>query len=425
MPEWTTSTIAEIADKSLRSIAIGPFGSALKAEVYSRSGVAVVRGQDITAGKSLSAQDRVYVPKDVAAQFPACIVRDGDLVFPHRGAIGRVGIVSGEELLISSSLMKLSVDKSRFDPLFIFYYFRWRGRDELLARASTVGTPGIGQPLASLRGIPITYPPLNSQRAIAEVLGALDDKIAANASALALLDELGQTEFTRARQAVVSAPVSFGDVAAIGGGGTPKTAIADYWDGDVAWATPTDVTGLAAPYLNYTKRSLTAEGLASCSSPLYPAGSILMTSRATIGAFAIAQNPMAVNQGFIVVNAINPDHQWWLFHEMRARVDEFLAFANGATFLELPRGRFKALPVQIPHEDVARAFRSAATSLHERAVALVEENERLSATRDELLPLLMSGRITIRGAEGVDALVSGVAAGSLAVPDTTTTLENR
>jgi type I restriction enzyme S subunit len=132
---------------------------------------------------------------------------------------------------------------------------------------------------------------------------------------------------------------------------------------------------------------------------LHPAGSILMTSRATIGAFAVTQKPMAVNQGFIVVNAINPDHQWWLFHEMRARVDEFLTFANGATFLELPRGRFKALPVQIPHEDVALAFRSTVTPLHERAVALVEENVRLAATRDELLPLLMSGRITVRDAE--------------------------
>lgn len=91
------------------------------------------------------------------------------------------------------------------------------------------------------------------------------------------------------------------------------------------------------PYLTTTKRKITDAGLASCSSPLYPAGSILMTSRATIGAFAITQRPMAVNQGFIVVNPKDPDLKWWLIHEMRSRVDEFHAQANGATFLELPR----------------------------------------------------------------------------------------
>ena len=122
------------------------------------------------------------------------------------------------------------------------------------------------------------------------------------------------------------------------------------------WATPTDVTGLSAPYLTTTKRKITDAGLASCSSPLYPAGSILMTSRATIGAFAIAQRPMAVNQGFIVVNPKEPDLRWWLFHEMRSRVDEFIASRQRGNVSGAPRGRFKQLTVRYPTSATAREF---------------------------------------------------------------------
>ena len=211
-----------------------------------------------------------------------------------------------------------------------------------------------------------------------EVLGALDDKIAANDRVIRQTGELAEAQFVKASVGIEFGPDTFDDVAQVGGGATPKTTVEEFWGGDVLWATPTDVTGLSAPYLTTTKRKITDAGLASCSSPLYPAGSILMTSRATIGAFAIAQRPMAVNQGFIVVNPKDPNLKWWLIHEMRSRVDEFLAQANGATFLELPRGRFKQLSVRRPAPAVARAFAGAVGPLHELSAQLLLENGALA-----------------------------------------------
>src|SRR5207249_6283858 len=112
------------------------------------------------------------------------IVHGDDLVFPHRGAIGKIGIVprdNTERYALSSSLMKLTCDRAKVEPLFLFYFFRSsEGQHELLKNASTVGTPGIGQPLSSLRSITIPVPPLSEQRAIAQVLGTLDDKIELN-----------------------------------------------------------------------------------------------------------------------------------------------------------------------------------------------------------------------------------------------------
>jgi type I restriction enzyme S subunit len=396
---FNTVTIAEIAAPDKRSIAIGPFGSSLKADLYVPSGVPVVRGQNIKDAGELDESDLVFVEPETAARFPACLLNEGDLVFPHRGAIGRVGIVGKRQMLLSSSMMKLTVDPLKADPRFVFYYFRGPGKHELLMRASTVGTPGIGQPLTSLRGISIQIPELDQQRAIAKLLGALDDKIAANTNLAATAEELATAEFHRRVLHVPFSDQTFADLAKVSGGGTPSTAVSEYWNGDVRWATPTDVTGLQGPYLTDTSRRISEAGLNACASELYPAGSILMTSRATIGAFALAREPMAVNQGFIVVQPHNPDLRLWLFHEMQSRIDEFISLANGATFLELSRGNFKKFKVRLADAQVMKEFVALAKPIHEMAANALLENARLSAIRDTLLPRLVAGDLRVKEAE--------------------------
>ncbi|WP_082634057.1 restriction endonuclease subunit S [Arthrobacter alpinus] len=185
-----TIKIQDIAATSARSIAIGPFGSNLKAELYTASGVPVVRGQNIKASPYLDEEDLVFVSPETAEKLSSSMLNEGDLVFPHRGAIGRVGLVGKQRMLLSSSMMKLTVNPAKADPKYVLYYFRGPGERELLMRASTVGTPGIGQPLTSLRGISIELPELEQQQAIAEVLGALDDKIAANTKLAAAAEDL-------------------------------------------------------------------------------------------------------------------------------------------------------------------------------------------------------------------------------------------
>jgi type I restriction enzyme S subunit len=246
------------------------------------------------------------------------------------------------------------------------------------------------------KALTVLVPARSDQDAIAEVLSALDDKIAANERAIRGSLNLAAAHFQATVAGVGFSTEIFTDVASVNGGGTPRTSVGEYWGGSIQWATPTDVTGLNAPYLRRTSRSITEEGLAACASSLYPTGSILMTSRATIGAFAIAQQPTAVNQGFIVVNAKRADLQWWLFHEMQDRVPEFLTHANGATFLELSRGRFRDLVVRLPEAQALQAFNRVVQPLHELAASISEENEKLAAARDEFLPLLMSGRLRVK-----------------------------
>lgn len=181
--EWQTLTVDQIKAQDDRAIAIGPFGSRLKADTYVASGVPVIRGNNISDTR-VFVDEFVYVSEQTADELKACNVFAGDLVFPHRGAIGQVGIVPATEtprFMLSTSLMKLTCNKEIVDPLFVFYFFRSTlGRHALLQHASTVGTPGIGQPLTSLRSIRLPIPPIPEQCAIAHILGTLDDKIELN-----------------------------------------------------------------------------------------------------------------------------------------------------------------------------------------------------------------------------------------------------
>ncbi|SDM26291.1 restriction endonuclease subunit S [Nonomuraea jiangxiensis] len=282
------------------------------------------------------------------------------------------------------------------DPRFVYY---------LLGQIDFSGyNSGAAQPMLNrnyIKNIPIKLPERQEQESISALLGSLDDKIAVNNRIVAKLQELGDAFYGQAVSGIAPGEESFASTANVFGGGTPRTSEPMYWDGDIMWTTPSDVTALQAPYLFDTKRKITSAGLESCASRLYPAGSIFMTSRATIGSFAVPQRPAAVNQGFIVVIPQNPALCWWLFHEMRSRVDEMLSLANGSTFLELSRKTFKAMSVRLASPEVVAEFDAKARALHRRAAHSAQETQTLTELRDALLPKLLSGEVKVRQAEKV------------------------
>lgn len=287
------------------------------------------------------------------------------------------------------------------------YYFAITPTIHETAIALMTGTSGRQRvDMTAFRAQEVEIPKLAEQRKITDLLGALDDKISTNVRIINATDSLVDVLYSR----VIKTPTeqSFAEVAQVFGGSTPSTKNDAFWDGDINWATPTDITALDGPWIGDTSRKITEAGLASMSSSLHPENSILMTSRATIGAIALASGPIATNQGFIVVEA--PDELTpWLFAQMKARKHEFEAWANGATFMELSRGNFKKLPFIGCSDDDLQAFNDAAWPLLKRAQAAQKENQVLARTRDELLPLLMSGRITVGEAEDA-ADVAGTAA---------------
>lgn len=387
---FKTVSIADIAAPDKRSIAIGPFGSSLKADLYVPFGVPVVRGQNIKDGGQLDESDLVFVEPETAAQFPACLLNEGDLVFPHRGAIGRVGIVGKRQMLLSSSMMKLSVDPNKADPRFVFYYFRGPGQNELLMRASTVGTPGIGQPLTSLREIPIQLPELDQQQAIAEVLGALDEKIATNTKLVAVADELSAS---LTRQALdVSASVPLSAIADIVMGSSPSgTSFNETGEGTVFYQGVRDF-GVRFP----SNRVWTTAPVR-----LAAAGDTLLSVRAPVGRVNLATEKTCIGRGLASIRSSN-DRPFTLFHLLKDSHEAWAPYeAEGTVFGSINKSQLASLQVPCLRPELEGQLEEALRPIEQSIASVLGENENLSATRDTLLPQLMSGKLRVKDAEKV------------------------
>ncbi len=142
----------------------------------------------------------------------------------------------------------------------------------------------------------------------------------------------------------------WGDMGDIVGGGTPDTIRPEYWNGDINWFTPTEI---GAKYINISIRQITELGLKSSSTKLLPVGTLLLTSRATIGRVSIATKESTTNQGFqsIIVNKENNNE--FIYYLIINNINKFLRLANGSTFLEISgkevrkmRNHFPTLPEQ-------------------------------------------------------------------------------
>lgn len=373
-------------------------GYRTKKSELATDGFRILRAGDVSGGLQADAE---FVSSEYAGAIGEKVVRCGDVILTTKGTVGRTAFVQaapGSPLVYSPQLCFFRSLDAQVRARFLYYWF---SSPEFKHQASSLQSSTDMAPyisLSQLAGVAISLPNEREQQAIAEVLGALDDKIAANTQLVDTLHQLASALFQGLRAAPTE-PRTYGDLAQIGGGGTPSTKEPTYWDGEVMWAAPSDITSLQSPYLDETPRRITATGLAASSSPLYPAGSILMTSRATIGAFAVNQVPTAVNQGFIVVQPHDPTHKWWLFHEMHSRVPEYINYANGATFLELPRSAFKKLQVRVPERAAVEQFDEKVSPLHALALSLVRESRTLAELRDTLLPRLMDGTMRVKDAE--------------------------
>jgi type I restriction enzyme S subunit len=134
------------------------------------------------------------------------------------------------------------------------------------------------------------------------------------------------------------------------GGGTPKTKVAEYWNGSIPWLTPKDLSNNIERYICRGERNISEKGLRNSSAKILPRKTVLLTSRAPVGYLAISKNELATNQGFrnlIVKEGFCPE---FIYYLLLNNVEYLKRHASGSTFQELSGGTLKELEFEIPEK---------------------------------------------------------------------------
>lgn len=284
--------------------------------------------------------------------------------------------------------------------------------------------------LKDFRRAPIPLPSLPEQKAIAHILGTLDDKIELNRRMNATLEEMARALFqswfvdfdpVRAkldgRQPVgLDGPTtalfpahfqesllghiphgwevcSLADKIELLSGGTPKTGESDYWGGDIPWFSVKDAPTETDVWVIHTEKSVTKLGISNSAAQIFPEKTTIITARGTVGKLALTGTPMAMNQSCYGVRGITGYGDYFTYYSLRAATAQLQQRTHGTVFDTITRQTFETLDCVFPPPKLSAAFDLVVEPLLEKIRANLHQSRTLSTLRDTLLPKLLSGEI--------------------------------
>lgn len=290
-------------------------------------------------------------------------LRKGDVIFVRSSVkpsgVGLTSVVL--EDLIKTSFAGFLIRFREYTTILDLNYKRYcfyfpKFRKELLKKSSVSANTNINQD--NLAKLKINIPLLPEQTKIADFLSTVDEKIQNQQDKITHLENIKKGFM----QKIFSRKIRFkdangnefpeweekklGDICKIIGGGTPDTKKTEYWNGDIQWFTPTEI-GLKK-YVYKSKRTITDKGLKNSSAKILPKGTILLSTRATIGQMSIASIDCSTNQGFqslIVDNNNSNEYIYYLQNKIRAYA---IKNSSGSTFLEISKNNLSKCKIEVP-----------------------------------------------------------------------------
>ena len=433
---WQTAELSSLVVEE-GGVQTGPFGSQLHQKDYVDEGTPIITVEHLGDNRILHNEPPCVSDSD-RDRLSKYSLKPGDIVFSRVGSVDRRALVrDGEDgWLFSGRCLRVRAQPEKIDSAFLSYYLGHESVKNYI-RAVAVGAtmPSINTKILSQ--LPVSYPPiLEDQKAIAHMLGTLDDKIELNQKMNQTLEEIAKAIFkswfvdfdpVRAKaegrptglpseisdlfpdelvdSEIGEIPKGWGvktisDLADCVGGATPSTKNPEFWDGGQhTWTSPKDLSDSKSIHLLKTDRKITDAGLKKISSGLLPVGTVLLSSRAPVGYLALTTEPTAINQGYIALKPKNGISNYFLFHWCESHLDDIKNRASGTTFSEISKAAFRPIPAIEPCNEVMGKFHEFSAPIYERILMASKEMETLADLRDTLLPKLISGELRIPDAE--------------------------
>jgi len=376
--------------------------------------------------------------------FDALVYQDckpivGDVLISKDGAsaLDTVCEVKQEiDVVLLSSIAILRPDISKIIPAYLRYYLDAESTRKYLKDVFITGAAIPRIVLKDFKRAEIRLPPLIEQRAIACILGSLDDKIELNRRMNETLEAIARAIFkswfvdfdpVRAKaegrepmgmDAETAAMFpdsfeetelgmvptgwrvgSFDETIDLIGGGTPKTSVPEYWNGDIPWFSIVDSPENSNVFVIDTEKKITKRGLEESSTRLLLKGTTIITARGTVGKCALVGNSMTMNQSCYGVRAMDLRGDYFTYFAIRNLVSELQRSTHGSVFDTITSETFKTVQVVIVPVHLTRIFDEKIWSFMGQILSNLQESETIVTLRNALLPKLLSGEIRLKDSE--------------------------
>ncbi len=280
---------------------------------------------------------------------------------------------------------------------------------------------------ANMNRIPVPLPPLPIQKRIAHILGTLDDKIELNRRMNETLEGMARAIFqswfidfdpvhakAAGRNTGLPKPIAdlfpvefqnselglipkgwrvlrFSDSVEVAGGGTPRTSVAEYWNGEIPWYSVVDAPRAGDVFVINTEKRVTSAGIENSSANILPAGVTIVSARGTVGKIALTGAPMAMNQSCYALRGKGGGASYYTYFTTRCAIAAMQQLAHGSVFDTITRETLTRINVACAHADVVTQFEKLVAPMMMRILENVRQILVLQITRDTLLPQLLAG----------------------------------
>ena len=326
--------------------------------------------------------------------------------------------------LCSTEFLPLIVNENIADYQYLYYLLISDGITNYLCGQNT-NTSGSHKRIDpnDFLDINVFLPPKSIQKRIGKFLAGIDNKIDLNRAinqnleAMAKLlydywfvqfdfpDENGRPYKSSGGKMIWNEKLKR-DIAEIYNGATPSTMNELNYGGDIVWITPKDLSDQKQKFIYQGERNISQVGYDSCSTHLLPSNSILMSSRAPIGLLAIAKTELCTNQGFKNFVPKSGNTSIYLYYYLQYHIRQIEQLGTGTTFKEVSREDILKFPMLKPSDNVLDLWKETVLAINDRQLEIQKENENLTKLRDDLLPLLMNGQVSVLNSVRSDYILS-------------------
>ncbi len=283
-------------------------------------------------------------------------LKEGDILFSIAGALGRAAIVS-KEILPANTNQAIAIIRLKNSNLISKeFLLKALASESILSQVGNMKA-GVAQQnlsLSQLKEFLIPVPPIQIQQKIVvkldKIFAEIDKATAATEANVKNVETLFKSYLREAYKSDKNwKTVALGDICTIVNGGTPKSEVSEYWDGDLNWTTPKEIGKLTTREITNTERKITEKGIKNSSAKLLPINSVILSSRAPIGHLAINKSLMATNQGckgLVSSERLNYEYLYYFLSHSKQLLNDM---GSGATFKELSGSKLATVEIPLPN----------------------------------------------------------------------------